>query len=165
MRYKKVICIKSYNGLYERMLSDDNIRIAIYSAAKNKRKNNKRHKRLRYIKAHIEEYIPIVRQWILDFVPAQHIPITINDGISAKKREIIVPTVKEILVHHAVIEVIKPQLTRRMYEHSYASIPRRGLHRGALVTKRWIQQHENDTKYCLKMDIKNFLIVLTRKYY
>ena len=156
MRYKKVICIKSYNGLYERMISDDNIRVAIYSAAKNKRKNNKRHRRLRYIKAHVEEYIPIVKQWILDFAPAQHIPITINDGISAKKREIIVPTVKEILIHHAVIEVIKPQLTRRMYEHSYASIPRRGLHRGVLVTKRWIQQHENDTKYCLKMDIKKF---------
>lgn len=75
------------------MITDDNIRLAIYKVAKNKRKNNKRHKRLRYIRDHVDEYIPIVRKWILEFEPAKHTPIEINDGISAKKRYIIVPTV------------------------------------------------------------------------
>lgn len=138
------------------MIDEQNIRNAIGLAAKNKRKNNQRHRKLRYIRDHVDEYIPIVRQWILDFVPAHHVSITINDGISAKKREIIVPTVEEIIVHHAVIEVLKPYLMKGMYEHSYASIPRRGVHRGVQVTKNWIQKHEKETKYCLKMDIKKF---------
>lgn len=138
------------------MIADDNIRLAIYKAAKNKRKNNKRHKRLRYIRDHVDEYIPIVRKWILEFEPAEHTPVEINDGISAKKRYIIVPTVREMIVHHAVANVLKPILTSGMYEHSYASIPGRGLHAGMKITCKWIYNDHKNTKYCLKLDIRKF---------
>lgn len=47
--------MKSYNNLYEKMLSDDNIRLAIMEAARNKRKNNRRHRRLRYMAKHADE--------------------------------------------------------------------------------------------------------------
>jgi len=138
------------------MISDDNIKLAIIKAAKNKRKNNKRHRKLRYIRNHIDEYIPIVRKWILNFEPTKHKPIEINDGISAKKRFIIVPTVKEMIVHHAITNVLTPILRIGMYEHSYASIPGRGLHSGVRTTRRWIYSDHANTKYCLKLDIRKF---------
>ena len=140
------------------MMSDDNIRLAIAKAAKNKRKNNKRHKKLRYIKDNTEKYVPIVRGWIIEYLDRniQHKPIEINDGISAKRRTIIVPSVAEMIVHHAIVNVLKPILTRGMYEHSYASIPGRGLHAGANVTRKWIQRNDIHTKYFLKLDIKKF---------
>ena len=138
------------------MLTDENIRLAIKLAAKNKRKNNMRHRRLRYIKAHTDQYVPIVRSWILDFKPPNHRTIMINDGISAKKRKIIVPTVKEILVQHAIVSVLKPIVSKRMYKHSYASIPGRGLHSGARTVQKWIRRHPKQTKYCLKLDIRKF---------
>lgn len=138
------------------MISDDNIKLAIIKAAKNKRKNNKRHRKLRYIRNHIDEYIPIVRKWILNFEPTKHKPIEINDGISGKKRFIIVPTVKEMIVHHAITNVLTPILRIGMYEHSYASIPGRGLHSGMRTTRRWIYSDHANTKYCLKLDIRKF---------
>lgn len=84
--------MKSYNNLYEKVFEDDNIRLAIKEAAKNKRKNNRRHRKLRYIKEHCEEYIPVVKEWILNYHAPAHHEVEINDGISAKKRKIIIPT-------------------------------------------------------------------------
>ena len=148
--------MKSYNNLYEKVFSDENIRLALKNAAKNKRKNNKRHRRLRYAYAHTEEYVPKVKQWILDFEPKPHHKFIINDGISAKKREIIVPTEKEVIIHHAVINVLKPILLKGMYEHSYASIPGKGTHRVVKQVSRWIYNDHAGTKYCLQMDVKKF---------
>lgn len=153
-----MVVIKSYNGLYEKMLSEDNIRLAIRKAARNKRKKNKRHKRLRQIRDNENKYVPIVRGWILEYLDKEihHKPIEINDGISAKKRMIIVPSVAEMIVHHAITNVLKPILSKGMYEHSYASIPGRGLHAGMKVTRKWIYNNHKDTKYCLKLDIRKF---------
>ena len=148
--------MKSYNNLYEKVFSDDNIRLALQNAAKNKRKNNKRHRRLRYAYAHTEEFVPKVKQWLLEFEPKPHKKISINDGISAKKREIIVPTVKEVIIHHAVINVLKPILLKGMYAHSYASIPRKGTHKVIKLVSRWIYNDHANTKYCLQMDVKKF---------
>ena len=148
--------MKSYNHLFEKVFTDDNIRLALQNAAKNKRKNNKRHRQLRYAYAHTEEFIPKVKQWLLEFEPQIHKKITINDGVSAKKRDIIVPTVKEVIIHHAVINVLKSILLKGMYEHSYASIPRRGTHKAVKRVSHWIYNDHANTKYCLQMDVKKF---------
>lgn len=138
------------------MISNENIRLAIIKAAKNAKKNNKRHKKMRSILKDIDKCIPVVRDWILNFEPVKHKPVEINDGISAKKRFIIVPTVEEMIVHHAVTNVLAPILKKDMYEHSYASIPGRGLHAGMKITRKWIFRDDVNTKYCLKLDIKKF---------
>lgn len=164
--------IKSYNGLYEEMFSPYNIKLAIVNAGKNKTKNNKRHRELRFLKEHCdsEEVINQVRMNMVHFVPPKHRSIEINDGISAKKRNIIVPTVQEVIVHHAVLNVLKPILAKGFYEHSYASIPNRGTHRAVKVIKKWIKNDHAGTKYCLKLDVKKFFEsidqeVLIRKLY
>lgn len=140
------------------MMSDENIKLAIINAGKNKNKNNRRHKQLRYIKAHVDEYIPIVKKWLIEYPETnfKHIPIEINDGVSAKKRTIIVPTVREVVIHHAIANILKPIITKGMYEHSYASVPSRGIHSAMKVVKRWIYKNDVNTKYCLKLDIRKF---------
>lgn len=153
---RDVIKIKSYNNLYQKVFSDDNIEIALRDAARNKRKNNRRHRRLRYAYQHTEEYVPKVKKWIEEFEPKPHQKIVINDGISAKKREIIVPTEKEVIIHHAVINVLKPILLKGMYEHSYASIPGKGTHKVVKRVSHWIYNDHANTKYCLQMDVKKF---------
>lgn len=42
-----------------------------------------------------------------------------------------------------------------MYQHSYASIPGRGIHKGVKWVKKWIK-NKKTTKYCGKLDIKKF---------
>ena len=153
---RKGYFIKSYNGLYDEMISDENILLAIKRAAKNKRKNNRRHRRLRHIRDNAERYIETVRQWIINFVPPSHMPVQINDGISAKRRIIIVPTVEELVVHHAMVNVLRPVLAPPMYEHSYGSIPGKGLHKGVRAVQKWLKKDPWETRYCYKLDIKRF---------
>ena len=138
------------------MISDENIKLAILNAGRNKYKNNSRHRKLREMRRNADQYVPTVRRWIEDFQPVKHRGVEINDGISAKKRTIIVPTVKEVVVHHAITNVLQEMIMPSMYEHSYASIPGRGLHQAVKVVKRWIYNDHAHTKYCLKLDIRKF---------
>lgn len=144
--------MKSYNHLWEKLISDENILLAIQNATKGKMKR----KKLTEIKKNSVEYIPIIKNWIIEFEPFEHTPKVINDGISAKKRTIIVPTVKEHIIQHAIMNVLKPIFMKGMYEHSYASIPKRGCHKGKKYVQKWIYNDTRNIKYCLKLDIKKY---------
>ena len=144
--------MKSYNHLWEELISDDNIRLAIHNASH----GNMKRRKLTEIKNNPDKYIPIVRNWIENFKTIKHTPKIINDGISAKKREIIVPTVAEHIVQHAIMNVMKPIFSKGMYEHTYASIPQRGCHKGMKVVRKWIRNDERNVKYCLKLDIRKY---------
>ena len=144
--------MKSYNHLWEELISDDNIRLAIHNASH----GNMKRRKLTEIKNNTDKYIPIVRNWIENFKTIKHTPKIINDGISTKKREIIVPTVAEHIVQHAIMNVLKPIFMRGMYEHTYASIPQRGCHHGMKIVKKWIRNSERNIKYCLKLDVRKY---------
>lgn len=103
-----------------------------------------------------EEIAEEAYEWITEFKNAHHKPIRIKDGMSKKERTIIVPTIEELIVQHALINVLKPIFERSMYEHSYASIPGKGAHAGKKVIEKWIRNDEKNCKYCLKMDIRHF---------
>ena len=149
---KDVDIIKSYNHLWEKLISDENILLAIHNASH----GNMKRRKLTLIKENAEDYVPVVRKWIIHYKPAMHVPKIINDGISAKKREIIVPTVEEYIVQHAIMNVLKPIFMKGMYEHTYASIPQRGCHRGMKTVKKWIHNDERNVKYCLKLDVRKY---------
>ena len=113
-------------------------------------------RKLILIKENPHKYVWSIKNYIINYKTKKHIPKTINDGISAKKREIIVPSVEEHLVQHCVMKILKPIFSKGMYEHSYASVPQRGCHKGMEVVKKWIYSDQENTKYCLKLDIKKY---------
>ena len=143
--------MKSYNHLWERFISDDNIEIAINNALKGKRKRTS-------VQRYIENpnFQSIVKQYAEHFKNARHRPKEIYDGIQRKKRTIIVPNFKEQVIHHMAVNVLKPIFQKSMYYHSYGSLPDKGGHRGAKAVKRWIKKDIENCKYCLKMDIKKY---------
>ena len=138
------------------MFSDENLRLAIVNAGKHKYKKNKRHEHLKFMRKRADEFIPTAKRWLKNYEPANHEPIEINDGISAKKRMIIVPTVQEVVIHHAITNVLKEIVRPSMYEHSYASIPGKGIHQAMKTVKKWIYNDPKNTRYCLKLDIRKF---------
>lgn len=144
--------MKSYNHLYEKCISEENRREAIKAA--------KHSKRIRRIikERHLSDdaLLSLSYDWIVDYQNANHTPIQIEDGITHKIRTIIVPTLEELIVQHCVVNALKPMLTKGMYEHTYASIPNRGAHRGKRVIQKWIKNDSKNTKYVLKMDIHRF---------
>lgn len=143
--------MKSYNNLWEKFISDENIELAIRNARKGKseRKSVKRRLDNPNLKAEIKAYAE-------NFKNKPHRPKEIYDGIQRKKRTIIVPSFDEQVIHHMVVNVLKPIFYRGMYEHSYGSIPKRGGHKGKNTIKKWINRGGRNCKYVLKMDIKKY---------
>lgn len=144
--------MKSYNHLFEQYISDENIKLAIKNVCKHKLKR----KRFRDLHDNPEKYMDWIRVNALDYHNSRHIPVEIYDGIQRKKRTIIVPSFREQIIHHMMINVLKPIFMKSMYEHSYGSIPGRGGTLGMKRIRKWLDKDHKNTKYCLKMDIKKY---------
>lgn len=144
--------MKSYNHLYDVCISESNRKEALKFA--------KHSKRIRKIMKHRhmsdEAVIEQSYDWIVQYENAEHTPVYIYDGISRKERVIIVPTMEELIVQHNVVNALKPMFCRGMYEHTYASLPGRGAHKGKQVIEKWIRIDSKNCKYVLKMDIRHF---------
>ena len=144
--------MKSYKNLWTDFISDENIILAIWNASKYKRN---RKEVQRYLKL-TQDIIDEIRYYAEYFENANHKPIEIYDGISRKKRTILVPTFKEQIIHHMVVQILQPMFYKGMYEHSYGSIPKRGCHLGKFYISKCIKNDTKNVKYCAKMDIQKF---------
>lgn len=149
--------MKSYNHLYEQYISDPNIEVSTINSSKGKRKRNAVEF---YYKdgAVTDKGKKKTKKYASygNFKNFKHVSIEIYDGITRKKRVIIVPRYQEQIVHHMVVNTLIPIFSKGMYEHSYASLPNRGAHKGKKVIERWIRTDPEHCKYCLKMDIRKF---------
>lgn len=160
--------MKTYKNLYEKIISEENLKKAFYAAAKGK----KNRRDVRQILNNIDEHVCILHEILKkeEFRPAHHIPQEINDGFKQKKRRIIKPYYKyEQVVHHAIIQILAPNpeelakdptlkkvLNRGAYEFSCGSIKGRGAHYGKKYIERWIRNDRKNTKYVLKIDVRHF---------
>lgn len=130
--------MKSYNHLYENCISEENRRISLNLA-----KHSKRMRRIMKSR-HLSDdaLVALSYDWINNYENAEHVPVYIYDGITRKERVIIVPTMEELIVQHNVVNALKPMFCKGMYEHSYASLPGRGAHKGKQVIEKWIRTEE-----------------------
>ena len=87
----------------------------------------------------------------LQFWPEKHkARIVFEHG---KEREIFCPTIWEQWVHHIVIQVLAPIVTRYAYKYSCGSMPKRGGIYGKRQMERLISR---GFKYFAKLDIRHF---------
>lgn len=148
--------MKSYGHLFEQFVSTENYELAVKNATKHKGGRKRKHRKARYVREHMDELRPFLVEYAANFQPVSHEPIEIYDGIRRKKRKIVVPSMQEQVVHHMLINVLKPILMAPMYEHSYGSIPDRGPHAGKRVIEKWVRKGDRGCKYVLKMDVRKF---------
>lgn len=144
--------MKSYNHIYETLVSEKVRMVAIHKASLG-------HKHLKGFDKYCcdeERALKDSLAWLNNFKNDSHKPITIYDGVSRKQRKIIVPTYKELVVQHCVVTSLMPIFMRGMYEHSYSSIPDRGIHKAKKHIEKWIKHDKKNCKYVLKMDIRHF---------
>ena len=147
--------MKTYRHLFEEIISDENIELAIKEAYRSRKKSKKKRGKLERLKDH-EHRIDIVRNWLVNYRCIKREPREIYDGISRKKRYIYVPSVRENVVQHAVVQILDKYLSKGTYEHCYAAIKGRGQHKAKKHIEKWIRTHPKDCKYYLKMDIKQY---------
>lgn len=148
--------MKTYRHLYEKFLNDENYYLAVRNATRHKGGKRRKHRKAKFFRDHADELKDDIMSYAANFRPVHHERFEIYDGIRRKKRSIVVPTMREQIVHHMIINVMKPIFMKSMYEHSYGSIPDRGAHLAKKRVKRWIRNGGRKCKYVLKMDVRKF---------
>ena len=146
---------KKVGFLYEKMCDRDLIRAAIMVGTKGKR----RRKDVRKVLADVDGYVEKTYQMLVSesYTPTVPRSRAIIDKSSGKRRIIrIVPFYPDGLMHQLCTMVMQPVLMRGMYRWSCASIPGRGNKCAADYVRRALDKDTKNTKYCLKMDIKQY---------
>lgn len=149
--------MKTYNNLWDEIISVENIKAAVVEAARGKR----RLKSVRYAIDNIDKVADKLSRLLAsgEWRPLTcHCVHTINDGIQLKKREIVCPEfIREQVVHHALMRVVAPKVfMRKMYEYCCGSVPRRGDKKATDYLNRVIANKPKETKYYVKLDIRKF---------
>lgn len=60
------------------------------------------------------------------------------------------------IAHHAIMNIMEPIWTKLFIAHTYSCIKNRGIHKVNFNLRNALYKYPNDTKYCLKLDIKKF---------
>ena len=148
--------MKSYSHLYEQYLSDDNYCKGLHNATLHKGGKARKNSKAKWYRDHKDVIKEKMLAFAANFKSDPHRKILIYDGIRRKQRYIVVPNMREQIVHHMIINVLKPIFLKGMYEHSYGSVPGRGAHGGKKTIEKWIKTGGKNCKYCLKMDIRKY---------
>lgn len=147
--------MRSFRINQEEMLSHDSIEQSFLKPSRGKRNRADVKKALDNLEKEIEK-VQIMLQ-TETFQPSRHSAIRINEKNYLKERTIVKPNYKyEQVVHHAVVQAIRPGIETGLYDYVLGSIPKRGQHMGAKKITKWIRTDEQNTKYVLKMDIRHF---------
>jgi len=75
--------------------------------------------------------------------------------IYGKKRNIDCPRLADHIIHWMLMQTIHDVVMRGMYEHSYGSIPGRGIDAARKTVEKWVRL-DGKAKYFVKLDIRKF---------
>ena len=153
--------MKQYKYLYRQMLDPEVIR----QAYKNLRKGKTKRIEIQYIDDNYEEEAEAMRAMIentkpcevprpeLAYKPHRRTPKVIREH--GKARTIYMPEIHEQWLHHIIILVLQPIITRTSYAYTCGSFPDRGAHYAKRRLERWIR-HGKGIRNFAKIDIRHF---------
>lgn len=147
--------MKSYNHLFEKLISYDNLSKAIDKSSLGKRDRQE----VNLVFNNKDKYIKKLQSLLLSrqLKIRRHEAVKINDGIRLKPRLIIKPDyIWEQILHHAIVQVLTPIFMRSMYPFSCGSLPKRGGLYGKKYLAKYIRENPTKIKYVAKGDIKKF---------
>lgn len=153
--------MKSYNHLFEKLITDENFDKAFDAVMKSHTKQSYV-KKVQYYISHKDKVKDRIKESLNNYHSSNHSPVYIKDGYSKKERTIIVPRFDEQIVHHMVIQILEPIIMKGMYKHSYGSIPGRGPIKAKNALARFIKTGGKNIKYCAKLDIRKFFDSIPR---
>lgn len=144
--------MKRIGNLYQRIISVENLQLADEKARKGKTNSYgvKQHDKNR------EQNLISLHESLRDgtFATSPYRTFIIHEP---KEREIFkLPYYPDRIVHHAVMNVMEPIWVSCFISSTYSCIKGRGVHGLLKDLKRNLKSHPDETKYCLKMDVRKF---------
>ncbi len=143
--------MKRFNRLFEKVCSLENLYLADAIAQKGKSKQYGviLHNQNR------EANIQRLRNMLLNKT-FKTSPYTTFKVYEPKEREVFrLPYYPDRIVHHAIMNILEPVFVSVFTSDTYSCIKGRGIHAAVRKVKRALRSEEQ-TKYCLKLDIKKF---------
>jgi RNA-directed DNA polymerase len=141
--------MKRVSDLYEKMITIDNLLLADKKAGRGK---SFKHDVIKH-RLNSENNILKLHQTLKNktFKNSPYKTFVIKDP---KEREICsLPYYPDRIVHHAVMNVLEPILTKTFTANTYNCIKGRGIHKASYDLRKALKGGD---KYCLKLDIKKF---------
>jgi RNA-directed DNA polymerase len=150
--YKNETYMKRYGYLYERIYDLNNLKLA----HKNARNGKTHYAEVKIVDSNPDYYLQKIQKMLKDgtYVVSRYNIFEKTD--SGKKRTIyVLPYYPDRIIQWAILQIIGSLWDSTFIENTYSSIKRRGIHRGVVRLKHDLLDGQN-TKYCLKLDIKHF---------
>lgn len=152
--------MKRIKHLYEKLITDENLKEAINEVCRTHRwdRHHKRNRTVLWIEKTLDTRVKEIRDIIIKgFEPSPVSRKRIYDQSAGKWREICKPKIwPDQCIHHAVIQVLQPVFMRGMDKWCCGSIRGRGIHYGVNAMKRWMKNDIKGTKYCAELDIYHY---------
>ena len=151
--------MKRVNDLFPKLISDENILLAITEVNRTHRTHKGRlNKVVMWVERTLPERIKELRQIMLDgFEPSPARCIRRYDHSAGKWRDICEPKLyPDQYVHHMIVQVLQPVMMRGMDYWCCGSIRGRGTKRGINGLKKWLKNDKKNAKYAAELDIYHF---------
>jgi len=144
------LIMKSYKHLFEKFISYQNL----YLAYKNARKSKPNKKQVLDFGFNLEQNLFSIQEDIINnkYVVSNYLIFKIFEP---KERIIAAPTFRDVVIQHAIINIIEPIFNKTFICDSFSCRKNKGIHKGLFRIKKIIQS-QNHPKYYLKCDIKKY---------
>ena len=149
--------LRKYKYLWAKCQDRD----VIIAAWKKLRKGKTKRREVQIIEADFDHYVDLMTETLKETRPGgdpekQFTP-TIKTGRviyeHGKERRIYCPSIWEQWVHHIVVQVLSPIITKYSYRYSCGSMPKRG----SIYGKRYMERlTRKGFRYFAKLDIRHF---------
>lgn len=141
---------KRIGYLYERVITFDNCLAAVLEGTESLRKTEC----VKRIRNEPEKYARKIQEILINgWEPRPCRKKIVNEGTNKKRRELLIPTMLDHLIHVAVMRVAEPHLLKRFDFASCGSIPGRGQKRVQAIIKSW---QKKMPKYAAECDVRKF---------
>lgn len=140
--------MKRHNGLYNKLIDMENIKLAYHNA----RKNKTWQEQVKYVDRNADVLLEQLQQSLINhtFHTAKY---KTKDIYEPKHRVIyILPFYPDRIVQHAIVNVLSPLWDSMFIYDSYACRKNKGQHKGSKRCMEYARQYE----YCLQGDISKF---------
>ena len=144
--------MKRVNNIFDNIVDINNIIKAHYNAKKGK----SHYEDVKMFDENPYVYAQKIRDMLINgsWMPA--VSEKFKRVENGKEREITnIRYFPDRVIHHAIMQIVEPVFQKVYIKDTYQSIKGRGLHKGVRRVKSWMKDEEN-TEYCLKIDIKKF---------
>lgn len=150
--------MRRYGHLWEKVISDDNIRLALHNACKsNGRTSSDKRAKIEYIRNHPEESMRDVKKILTggNYRTGDYLVYILRDP---KLRLIYaLPFYPDRVIHHCLMNVLEPIWNGLMYRYSFACRKAYGHHKAGVLCAKLTKKY----RYVLQGDIAQFYVSIS----